>query len=218
MWERLGMTPTPTVPKVSITEWLRLSALGALAGAVAGALAGVTAYGIQNFITQRLIAKYGSAAVVDWFAPLLAPDAILTLALLGGFVGLAYAVVYQWLTRWGGVPFAILVAVGMQPLLLGRLSFAAVVTVHQFFLEPNGFTKTGDFGQDLLPLPLAVGLMVVLVFLMGLLTHNLLAVALRWVPRLPAAVYALIAAVIGLPALCVFGLFFLLAIGAIGGE
>ena len=206
---------------MSVTEWLRLGAMGALAGAVAGGLAGLAAFGVQEFITQTLIANYGGAAVEGGFTPLLAPDAILTMALLGGFVGLVYAMVRtqnHWLSRWGGTPFAILLALGMQPILFGRLSFAAVVTVHQVFLEPNGFVKTGDFGQDLLPLPLGVGLMVVLVFLMGLLSHRLLEFALRGLPRLPATIYALIAGIIGLPGLCLFGLFLLLAIGAMGGD
>lgn len=206
---------------MSLSDWLRLTAMGALAGAVAGAVAGLAAFGIENFTIQLAIGKYGNAAVDSGYNPLRTPGAIVAMALLGGFVGLAYALVRtqnHWLERWRGALFAALLALGLQPLLLGRLSLSADVALAFVVTGPNGVVKSGDFGQDLLPVQLEVAVMAAIVFLMGLLTHHLLALALRRMPRLPAPAYALIAGVIGLPALFVFGLFFLLAIGAIGGE
>ena len=207
---------------MSVTAWLRLAAIGALAGAVAGAVAGLAAFGIENSIIQLAIAKYGTGAVDSGYNPLRMPGAILAMALLGGFVGLAYSVLRSrnhWLERWGGTVFATLVAIGSQPLLAAPMMYlSADVTVHYVGTMPDGFGKSGDFGQDLLPLPLAVAAMVILVFCMGLLTHHLLGLASRMLPRLPVAIYALTAGAIGLPGLFLFGLFFLLAIGAIGGE
>lgn len=208
-------------PRHTVTDWLRLPAMGALAGMVAGAVAGLAAFGIENLIVQLAVAKYGNAAVDSGYNPLRAPGAIVTMALLGGFFGLAYAVATtqnRGLSRWGGAVFAVLLAVGMQPLLLGRMSLSAVVTVHEVYNMPDGFVKAGDFGQELLPLPLAVAAMAVLVFLMGMLIHHLLGLATQRVPRLPASIYAFIAGIIGIPGLYLFGLFFLFAIGAIGEE
>jgi len=94
---------------MSLIDWLRLTAMGALAGAVAGMMAGLAAFGIENLIIQLPIAKYGNAAVDSGYNPLGTPVAIVTMALLGGFVGLAYAVVRtqnRVLSRWKGSMFA----------------------------------------------------------------------------------------------------------------
>lgn len=205
---------------LSMSYLLRQCGLGALAGAVAGALFGLVAVLIQTAITRHDIARFGDAAV-DHGAPFLYPNVILSLGLLGGFLGLAYAAIRSrqpWLAHGGGVVFAALLAVGLQPLLAGRFYISAVVAPMVSFTMPGGFVKSGPVIEDLLAPAAEVGAMAILVFLMGLAIHHLLWLASRLVPRLPLVVYVLICAVIGLPGLALFLLLFLLAIGAVGGE
>jgi hypothetical protein len=205
---------------LSFSDWSRIGAAGALSGAVAGALLGLVAFVIQTLITRNDAAKYGSVAV-DFGAPFLTPGAILSVGLLGGFLGLLYAglrIREPALARWQGLVFASLLAVGLQPLLLGRLYISAVVTVTTSGVLPGGFVKSGEYILDLLPMALEVGIMAGLVFLIGLLMHQLLRLASRLVPRLPLAVSLLVAGAIGAPGLLIFGVLLLDALEAIGGE
>jgi hypothetical protein len=205
---------------MTLSDWSRLTATGACAGAVAGALIGLTAFTLQSVITGEAIARYGYSAV-DHGAGFLAPGAILTLCLLGGFTGILYAaarVREPVLGRWQGMVFASVLAVGFQPLLLGRLYISSVVTVTITGVMPSGYVKSGDVIQDLLPMPLEVAAMAGLVLLMGLLIHQLLGVMSRLVRRLPTAVNVIVTAAIGLPGAAIFVVLLLAALGAIGGE
>ncbi len=220
MSEPRPVTSATAYSALSVSDWLRLGALGAMAGATAGGLFGLAGFVIQTVITQQDTAIYGDAAV-DHGAPFLSSGVILSTALLGGFVGMLYAGVrarQAGLARWRGTLFAGLVAVGLQPLLAGRLSISAVVSATITRTTPAGYVKSGPEIQDLASHAQELALMVGLVFLMALVTHVLLELASRRLPRLPAAVYAVIACAIGLPGLAIFGLFFLAAIGAVGGE
>jgi len=206
--------------KLSLSDWSRIGAAGALSGGVAGALLGLTAFVIQTLITHDAAAKYGSAAV-DFGAPFLTPGAILSMGLLGGFLGMLYAglrIREPALARWQGLVFAFLLAVGLQPLLLGRLYISGVVTVTTSGVLPGGFVKSGEYILDVVPRSLEVGVMVGLLLLMGLLMHQLLRLASRLVPRLPLAVSLIAAGAIGVPGLLIFGVLLLASLGAIGGE
>jgi hypothetical protein len=209
---------TPARPTFS--DWSRLGAIGACAGAAAGALFGLTAFIIQTSLTRNAIARYGDSAV-DHGAGFLAPGAILAVCLLGGFLGILYAGARAGepaLARWHGLVFAAVLALGLQPLLLGHLYISSVVTVTTTGVMPNGFVKSGELIQDLMPMPLAIAVMTGLVLLMGLLIHQLLRVVSRLLPRLPTAAYVVVTCAIGLPGIAILGVLLLAALGAIGGE
>jgi hypothetical protein len=215
------MSTTPKAETLSLASWLRLAAAGALAGAGAGALFGMCAFAIQNAVTRNAVATYGDAAV-DHGAPFLQAGSILSMCVLGGFVGLVYATVRvkrQWLSRWGGIVFAAVLAILMQPLLsAGLLYLSAVVTLTVSHTMPGGFVKSGPESMDLAPAWLWIAVMTAMVFVAGLLIHRLLALTTRWMPQLPGAAYAVIAGLIALPGLALFVLLVLSASGALGGE
>jgi len=187
---------------------------------VAGTLAGLVAFASQAAVNLQNLVMH-PVGLIDYRAPFLGPEAILVMALLGGFLGLLYAAARTGepaLARWRGVLFATLLAVGLQPLLYGRLYVSSVVVETFSKPSPEGPVKWGEFGLDLWPPWLELGLMAVIVFLMGLLIHQLLSVAPRLVPRLPPAVHVIVIATIGLPGGAIFGLLLLVALGAIGGD
>ena len=192
--------------------------MGALSGGLAGFLFGVSAFLVQTAITRELIASYGDSAV-DHGAALLNPTLVIPMGLLGAFAGILYVLTSRfvpWLARAGGLPFAALLTLALQPLLAAGLDFfSAVVTVA--VRGPGGSIKTGAI-EDVAP-PLLLGLLMsALLFLEGLAVHRFAQLGTRWMPRLPAAAYAVIAAGLGLPGLTFLGLLVLLATGRLGGE
>lgn len=200
---------------------LRQAAVGALSGAIAGSLFGGCALLIQTVITDALINRYGDIAV-DHGAEFLNPSLVIAMCFLGAFVAILYVWarhLVPWLARAGGVLFAVLLTLVVQPLLAaGLVYFSAVVSVTVTGETPSGFVSKCCAAEDVAP-PLLLGLLMsALVFLEGLAIHRLMQVGARWMPRLPAAGYAVIAGGLGVPGLLFVGLLLLLASGTLGGE
>lgn len=133
---------------------LRDAAVGGLAGTLSGVLFGACAVLIQTAITASLINRYGDNAV-DHGAALLHSGFVVTMGLVGGFFGILYMTACRrlpWLARAGGLMFAALLTLVLQPLLAAGLDyFSAVVSITQSLTSPSGFTKTGSFPQDVAP-------------------------------------------------------------------
>lgn len=198
---------------------LRLAAVGAVSGALAGLFFGVCALLIQTAITQDLISRYGNAAV-DHGAAFLSPGLIPGMSALGAAFGIVYVAAWQfvpWPIRVGGILFAALLTLVLQPLLASGLDyFSAVVMVS--VTGPNGLPDKCCTVTDVAP-PRTLGLLMsALIFLEGLAIHRFAHVGLRLMPRLPAAVYAVITVLLGFPGVAFIGLLLLIATGVLGGE
>src|SRR5713101_5601616 len=199
---------------------LRWAAVGAVAGALAGFLFGVCAVLIQTAITASLIGRYGNSAV-DHGAAFLNPGLVIPLGLLGAFVGVSYGAarpLIPWPGPVVGLLFALLLTLMLQPLLAAGLDyFSAVVSITRSGTTPSGFAKTGSIPQDVAPQLMLGFMMAALLFLEGLTIAGFARLGTRWMPRLPRAVYAVVAGGLGLPGLAFFGLLILVAAGG-GGE
>jgi hypothetical protein len=200
---------------------LRLAAVGAVSGALAGLLFGLCALLIQTAITDQLITKYGDGAV-DHGAAFLNPTLVIPMCLLGAFIGILYVAACQTvplLARAGGLLFAALLTLVLQPLLAAGLDyFSAVVMVSVTGMSPSGLMTKCCAIEDIAP-PLLLGLLLsALVFAEGLAVHRLARVGTRWMPWLPGAAYAVVAAGLGLPGFAYICLLLLLATGMLGAS
>lgn len=210
--------------RVVSSRVLREAALGAMSGALAGFLFGVSVVLIQTSITDALIAKYGYSAV-DHGASFLQPVALITMSVLGSFLGLVYAFAHlraSWLGRVRGLLFAAFLTLVLLPLLVAHLdNFSAIVTVTQAStnlpLDPFA-VKTASVPEDVAPPQLLGLLLAALVFLEGLGIRLFAQLGARWIPRLHGVVYAVIATGLALPGLAYFGLLVIFATGLQGGE